>query len=182
MRIMSAVGTLESKLDGIFGKTAPVQIPENGRKAIVEYLPWINVVLGVLTLWTALTLWHWAHVASDVIDYANSLTQVYGGPALSKARLTSVVWLGLIVLIVEGLLLLAAFPGTRERKKSGWNLLFYAALINVAYGLVMLFSDYGGVGRLVSTLIGSVIGLYFLFQIRGYYTGQRTTATPLPKV
>jgi uncharacterized membrane protein HdeD (DUF308 family) len=64
---------------------------------------------------------------------------------------------------------IVAFPALRARKKSGWDLLFYAALLNIVYGFVTLFTDYGSVGNLVGTIIGSAIGLYFLFQIRSLY-------------
>ncbi len=175
---MGALQPLESKLDELLGKKSPVQLPDNARKTIVEYLPWINLVLGVLTLWTAWALWHWAHLANALVDYVNSLNQAYGGTAVVTHRLTGVIWLGLVVLVVEGLLFVAAFPGTRDRKKSGWDLLFYASLVNIVYGVVILFSDYGGVGRLITTLLGSVIGLYFLFQIRSYYTGRKSAVAP----
>ncbi len=68
---------------------------------------------------------------------------------------------------------IAAFPGTKARKKSGWDLLFYALLINVVYGIVVAFTDYGGFGSLIGSLVGSAIGAYFLFQIRvSYSTGK----------
>ena len=67
------------------------------------------------------------------------------------------------------------FPGTREKKKSGWNLLFYALLINVAYGFVVMFTDYGSVGSFIGSLIGSAIGGYFLFQIRSSYSKSAPT-------
>ena len=164
---MSALQPLETALEDIFVKKAPA-LPPNGKKALVTYLPWINLVLGLLTLYTAYWLWHWAHLANSLINYANSLSTAYGGPVVT-GRLTSGIWLGLIVLVVEALLYLAAFPATRERKKSGWDLMFYALIVNVVYGVVILFTSYGGVSSLISTLIGSGIGLYFLFQIRSSY-------------
>lgn len=178
---MAALTQLENKLDEVLGKKSPVQLPENARKVIVEYLPWINLVIGVFTLWGAWTLWRWAHLANTLVDYANQLSRAIGGTTVAAQRLTVVIWLGLITLAVEGVLMIAAFPGTRDRKKAGWNLLFYAALINVVYGVIILFSDYGGAGRFVGSLIGSVIGLYFLFQIRGYYTGRKSSATSSSK-
>ena len=178
---MAVLQTIETRLDEILGKKAPVQLPDNARRTLVEYLPWINLLLGVLTLWTAWVLWHWAHVANVLVDYVNSLNQAYGVAPVATRRLTAVVWLGIIVLLVEGLLFIAAFPGTRDRKKSGWDLLFYAALVNIAYGVVMLFSDYGGVGRLLGTLLSSVVGLYFLFQIRSYYTGRKAVSSTVAK-
>lgn len=174
---MRALTTLENKLDELLNKKAPVQIPESGRKTIVEYLPWVNLALGILTLATAWALWHWAHLANTFVDLTNTLSKTLGEEPVSVQRLTLVVWLGLIVLVVEGALFIAAFPATRNRQKSGWDLLFYAALVNMVYGVVILFSDYGGFGRLVMTLISTVIGLYFLFQIRGYYTGRRSASS-----
>jgi len=79
------------------------------------------------------------------------------------------VWLALGVLLVEAILYLLAFPATRDRKKSGWDLMFYAALVNIVYAVVVLFSNYGGIGSLLGSLIGSAIGLYLLFQIRASY-------------
>ncbi len=79
------------------------------------------------------------------------------------------IWLSIAVLVVEALLYIAAFNPTKARKKSGWDLLFYALLVNVAYGIVVAFTYYGGIGRLLGSLIGSAIGFYFLFQIRASY-------------
>lgn len=161
---------LEKSLDDFFVKKAP-PLPAGGKKFIVEYLPWINLILGVISLYTAWVLWHWAHFANTLVNYANSLSAAYGGPVVATNRMSIGIWLGIAVLAVEGLLYIAAFPGTRDRKKSGWNLLYYALLLNIVYGVVVLFTNYGGVGNLVSAVIGSAIGLYFLFQIRSSYAG-----------
>lgn len=165
---MSVLRSLEKNLDDFFVKQAP-PLPPNARKALVHYLPWLNLILGVLSLYSVYVIWHWAHLTNNLINYANSISAAYGGPLVSTNRLTFGIWLGLIVLAIEALLYLAAFPATRDRKKSGWNLMFYAFLVNVAYGVVILFTDYGGLGTLIWTLIGSGIGLYFLFQIRASY-------------
>lgn len=177
---MSSLQPLETALDDIFVKKAP-PLPPNSKKALVEYLPWINLVLGLLALYTVYLLWHWAHLATGLINYANTLNAAYGGPAIANVnRLGFGIWLGLIVLAVEALLYIAAFQATRDRKKSGWNLMFYALLVNIVYGVVILFTSYGGVGNLIGTLIGSAIGLYVLFQIRSSYL--KTPVTPADKV
>lgn len=172
---MSALKSLETSLEDIFVKKAPA-LPAGGKKALVEYLPWINLVVGLLSLWAAYALWQWAHVASRAIDYLNSISSLYGGQAVATNRMSVGIWLGLIVMAVQALLYLAAFPGLRDRKKSGWNLVFYALLVNVVYGVVVLFTDYGGVGNLIGSAIGSAIGFYFLFQIRGSYSGAKVPA------
>ena len=172
---MSALASLEKSLDEIFDKNAP-QLPAGLKKFIVQYLPYINLVIGVLTLVAAWSLWNAAHTVNSLVDYTSNLSAIYGGEQISTNRLTFTVWLALGVLIVEALIYLAAFPGTRARKKSGWNLLFYALLINLAYGIVVAFTDYGGFGSILGSLIGSAIGAYFLFQIRSSYTSGRKAA------
>jgi hypothetical protein len=168
---MGALEPLERNLDDFFVKQSP-PLPANAKKALVHYLPWINLVLGLLTLYSVYVIWHWAHLASNLINYANSISAVYGGPQISSNRLTFGIWLGLIVLALEAVLYIVAFPATRDRKKSGWDLMFYAFLVNVVYGVVILFTDYGGLGTLIWTLIGSAIGLYLLFQIRSNYSAR----------
>jgi hypothetical protein len=176
---MSALQPLENSLDDLFVKQAP-ELPLNGKKALVQYLPWISLFLGLISLWTVYVLWHWAHLANNLINYANSISAAYGGPMISNNRLSFGIWVGLTVLAVEALLYIAAYPGLRDRKKSGWDLLFYGLIINVVYGVVIAFTSYGGVGNLIWTLLGSAIGFYFLFQIRGSYKGARAKAGKKP--
>ena len=111
------------------------------------------------------------------MDYANNLSAAYGGTKIAVSHLTATVWLAIAVLAVEAVLYIAAFPGTKARKKVGWDLLYYALLINVVYGIVAAFTDYGGFGRLVGSVIGSAFGFYFLFQIRPV----TTAAARLPR-
>lgn len=163
---------LEAKLDKTV-KDLPFQLPEKSRKAIVEYMPWITLFIGVLSLWAAYALWNLARVAERFIDLSNSLSKIYGGENIARGNLTLAVWLGVALLAIEGVLYLLAFPALKAKKKAGWNLLFYGALLNLVHGVVMLFNDYGGVGRLFSTLLGSAVGLYFLFQIRSHYSAAK---------
>jgi hypothetical protein len=166
---MTSVSKLETTLEGVYKGTP--KLPSNAKKAIVQYLPWINLIFGILTLYSAWLLWHWAHTVNALLNYANSLAQAYGVATVSTANhLTIGAWIGLVILVVEGLLFLAAFPATRDKKKSGWDLLFYVGLINIVYAVAILFTTYGGVGGLIASLIGSAIGFYFLFQIKDAYT------------
>lgn len=172
---MSALQPLEKSLNDLFGKQAPA-LPSNAKKIIVQFVPWLSLIGGALMLYSAYILWDWANNVSPLVDYANQLSAAYGGPQIADDRLTIGIWVGLIVLAIEGLLYLAAFTGTRARKKSGWDLLFYATLLNIAYGAVIMFTNYGSVGSFIGTLIGSAIGFYFLFQIRELYSGGKAKA------
>lgn len=164
---MSVLQSLENSLNNLLVKKTPA-LPEGGKKALVTYLPWINLALGVLSLLMAYWLWQWAHLDSGLINYANSINAIYGGPVVTTNHLTFTIWLALAVLVVEALLYLAAFPATRDHKKSGWNLMFYAMLASVVYAIVTIFTNYGG-SHVISSLIGAAIGLYLLFQIRTSY-------------
>lgn len=166
---------LETKLNDVFGKRAP-QLPANGKKALVEWAPWVALVAGIVSLWAAYALWGWAHVASGLLDYANSLCTAYGGSNCNTAvdNMTLWVWLALAVLVVEGALYLLAFPGLHSRKKAGWNYLYWGALVNLVYAVISLFTTYG-LSSFIGSLIASAVGLWLLFQVRGMYTGERAT-------
>lgn len=178
---MAALDPLENKLNEIFAKNLPA-LPEGGKKFLVTYLPYINLILGVLVLLSVLSLWRWATAANDLVNNLNSLSEAYGGATITAGdRLGPVIWLALITLAVQGALYVASYPGTKARKKSGWNFMFYALLVNVAYGVVMVFSAYGGLGSLFGSLVGTSIGLYLLFQIRASYsTGKATKKAAKP--
>lgn len=120
-------------------------------------------------MWAAWAVYNAARATDSLVDLANQLSKMYGTEAVTS-RLSATVWLAVIVMVVEGVLWIAAYSGTKARKKSGWNLLFYAVLVNALYGLVTMFTYYGGFMSFVSYALGTVIGLYFLFQIRSYYT------------
>ena len=165
---MTALDNLEKSLETVFVKSAP-KLPEGGKRVLVQWLPWVNLVAGILMLWSVYALWNWAHQANSLINYANQLSQAYGGSTVAVRELTGMVWLGLVVLAIEGVLFLMAYSGTRTRSKRGWDLMFFALLVNLVYGVLVIFTDYGGVGNFIGYLVGSVIGLWLLFQIRDKY-------------
>lgn len=174
--------SIEKSLDELLVKKAPVQLPENAKKTIVEWLPWINLVFGVLQLWAALAFWQLAHLTNSLVDYANSLSAVTGNVA-PVSKLGLFFYVSLLVLVADGVLILAAFPGLRAKSKvRGWNLLFYGLVLNVVYGVFRLFTDIGGgFGSLFWSVVSSVIGAYILFQVRSYYTGVKSATKVAPK-
>jgi hypothetical protein len=169
---------LEENLNDIFVGKAP-KLPDGGKKALVEWAPVLNIIIGILTLFSAWTLWHWASLASGVINYANQLCNSYTGYVCNTpvSRFSVWLWLGVLFLAAEGLLYVFAYSGLKNRKKQGWNYLYYGALLNVAYAVISLLTSYDVAGHFVSALIGSAIGFYFLFQIRSAYLSG-TKATP----
>ncbi len=171
---MSQLDTIENKFEEAFVKKAPFQLPENAKKWIVQYSPYIGLVLGILGLWAALLLWRAAHRVNELIEGLDAFTRAYGvNTGVDEARLGVLFWLSFFALVAQSAVSIIAFPGLKERsKKRGWDLLFYSALFSLVYGVFNAFYDKSFMS-LVSSLIGSVIGFYFLFQIRSYYTAKK---------
>ena len=152
-------------------------LPEGGRKVLVKIWPVLALIFGVLQLLAAWSLWGLGHTANELVSYANQLSIAAGnGPVTQDLGLFY--YLGLAVLVVDAVILLMAVAPLNAHQKKGWDLLFLGAELNLVYGIVILFdSYYGGVGSLFSTLLGSAIGFYLLFQVRDYYTGAKKVET-----
>lgn len=162
---MPQLEKLETTLDDVLNKKAPVKIPENGRKSLAGALWWLALIFGVLSLWGAWALWRVGHWVDTWVDYANSMTSVYG----VSNELGVMYYLALVVLVVSAVMALLAAPGLKAMKKSGWNLLFYSMLVNAVYGVVVLFANYGGFGDMLVAFLGSLVGAYLLFQVRSQF-------------
>ena len=132
-------------LDYYLVQKAPFQIPDGGREWIVKYGPWIAVVLLILTLPPLLFA---LGIGAVVMPFAGV------GYAAGFTYLT------ILVLVNVGLTVLA-LPGLFARKIAGWNLLFYAQLVGFLTSLLS--------GSVLGGLIGLLISLYILFQVRGLY-------------
>lgn len=136
-------------LDNIFVKKAPFQLPDGAKEWLVKYGPWITLVLIVLLLPVILLA---LGVSAFVVPFvATADPRVTAG--LGFAWVFSLATLGLQV---------TALPGLFARKKSGWTLLLYATLINAVYNLLTF--QWG------SLIIGTVVSLYILMQIRSKYS------------
>jgi hypothetical protein len=124
---------------------APIQIPEAGREAIVRWGPWVLVVLLVITLPAALFILGLGALVAPFagVNYATG----FGISAIG--------------LLVTFALEAAALPGLFARKMSGWNLLFYARLVSIVASLLTFY--------LAGAVIGGLISLYLLFQVRSLY-------------
>ncbi len=132
-------------LDFYLVKKAPFQLPDGAKEWIVQWGPWITVVLFIISLPAVL-----------FVLGIGTLLLPFGG--LGYARGFS---LAVLTLCVQLVLMLAALPGLFARKMSAWTLLFYSQLVGVVSSLLS--------GSIVGGLIGGLIGLYILFQVRPLY-------------
>jgi hypothetical protein len=149
---------LESKLDELLVKKAPYHLPENFKKGLVSALPWVSVIVGALGLLGAYGVF-------QLIFWVDGIA-IYAGYAVNYSFM---LWVSLALLVAESVVSFMAFNPLRAKQKRGWDLLFWLALLNVAYAVVYLIAT-PNIMQFLFSLIGSVLGLYLLFQVRSYYT------------
>jgi hypothetical protein len=147
-----AKNSVDNVVDSLedFFKKAPA-LPANWREGLVKVTPWLALIFGVLGVLGALS-------AVGVLTAIAPLSVFSGAAGVASYGGTVVaawIWLAASVL------LLAAYPGTKARKYSGWSLLFWSVVVNTLGSVVA--------GELVSAVLGALIGFYFLFQIKSYY-------------
>lgn len=166
--VQKNINALEKWLEGI-NKQLP-QIPKKGRDVIAQLAPWLALAGGVLTLLSAWWFWQAGHSVNELVDMSNNWSRMYGGPTIESTPSLGFTWyFALVLLVVQAVLLLAAFPKLKDGKKAGWNLLFYNALLAALIGVVYLFTPNYGFGGLFSSLVGAAIGFYLLFQVRDHF-------------
>ncbi len=132
-------------LDYYLVKKAPVQIPDNAKEWLVQYGPWITIVVLVLTLPALLAL---LGLGAVLVPFG----------AVGYGAGFGLIAIGLVV---EMALTVMALPGLFARKMSGWTLLFYGRLVSIVARALA--------GAIVSALVVGVISLYVLFQVRSLY-------------
>lgn len=159
---------LEKAVANFYSKSINLNLPVNGRKWLADNVWWIALVGGILSLWGAWSYWQVAHYASDLVNWANQISQTYGGS--TTVNTIGFTWyLVLAAMAAQAALFLLAFQQLKVHKKSGWNLLFYASYVSVLTGVFYLFVSGYGFGNFIGMVIGTLIGWFFLFQIRSYF-------------
>jgi hypothetical protein len=144
----STIGQLESKLKLYLVDKAPA-IPKQWRELIVKIAPWLSVIMAVMALPAIL--------AAFGLTAALKPFAYVGGFGYGGAGFT----LGWIFTLVIMVLEVSAIPGLFKRTKGAWSLLFYATLLTAVQNLIFF--------NLGSLIIGTLLGLYILFQVKEYY-------------
>ena len=158
---------LDNNLASLY-KRVPA-LPSKTKAWLVQWLPWGSLIGGFFTLGSVWAAWNWTH-DNAWIDYENKLNALYGGPIISRHSTGPLLWLALLLLLTEAVLYLLAVSRLCRRDRSGWDYLFYAALLNTLYGLAAVFTSYGGIGSFLGAVLSSAVALYLLYQIRDRYT------------
>lgn len=140
-------GQLETTLNLYFKDKAPA-MPDSVKEALVKYGPYITAIMMFFALPIILGLLGLGAMMSP-FAYMGGLR--YGLGFTFSSLFT------IAILVMQGL----ALPALFKRQKSGWNFMFYVALLQAVENLLRF--DLGGL------VIRSVISFYILFQIRSYY-------------
>jgi hypothetical protein len=139
-----------SSLENVF-KQAP-KLPENVQETLVSIAPWIALIFGILNILVG--------VGAFVGSIGLSALALFGG-----AQAGIIVFVIGVISVVTGALMLMAYPKLKTRQYKGWELLFWADMVSA---VTFVLSIFGGSIDLGS-IIGVLIGLYLLFQIKGHY-------------
>lgn len=159
---------LESSLDGFFVKKVGFKLPDSGKKVLISAFPWLALIGGVLALLGAWSLFSLATLAQNLTDPTFNAGLGFS----SFYQYTSVLlWVNFVVLLVEGAMLIGAYWPLRSKKILGWRLVYWVALINLIYTVVYIFINPSFFSTVFS-LLATVIGLFLLFQVRGFYLGE----------
>ncbi len=147
-------------------------ISDSARESVAKVLPALALIFGVFQLAAAYWVFKLARVAEQVDNFVRSYSALTGvNTGLSSIDKT-MIYLGAAVLLVDAVILLMAYSGLNTRKKKGWDLLFLAGVLNVAYSVVSLFINGRGFSSFLFGLIGSAFGFWLLFQVRSKFSGK----------
>lgn len=148
-------GDLITMLEPYFTKQAPFQIPAKWRENLVEWIPWINLIVGILLLPAVLV----------TLGLAGFVSVVAVSAGVTEGPLVLISGLFLVVSIA---LLFITFPGLKARKLSAWKLVFWADIVFFVYGVFNSLGT-GMIFNVLMQALSTIIGLYVLFQIKSYY-------------
>jgi hypothetical protein len=138
---------LENLFDEYLVKKAPA-LPANIKELLVNFAPWIIIISIILAVPAILAVLGFGTLFAP-------LGYVF------RARLGLLYILSIIFLLVTLLIRVMALPGLFNRTRKAWNLLYYSVLLNAVYSLLTV--------SIVGFLLGTLISLYLLFQVKEYY-------------
>lgn len=137
---------LENWFEENLGRKAP-QLPEKWREIIVKIAPWVTLIVMILALPAILIVLGLGTVLTP-FAYLGGVT--YGAGYMISMGL----------LIVSLILEVMAIPGLFKRSLKGWRFAYWATLVSALSYIL---------GLEIVSLIGTVLSLYILFQVKKLY-------------
>jgi hypothetical protein len=144
----SSMKTLDTTLEQYLVKQAPFAIPARWQEVLVKLIPWLTLIFFILSLPLILAFFG----LSAFLLPASFIGGVNAGFGYMLA---------MIVLAVTLVLEALAIPGLFKNSIAAWRLLMYSTLVNAVYNLITF--NLGGL------IIGTLLSLYILYQIKHHY-------------
>lgn len=138
---------LETTLAGWFGKLP--NLPQSARDILVKLAPYFAIIGLVLSLPVILFFLGLGALASPILALGGAWSTLSGG------------MLGVVYAIASVVLLGLSIKGLFARSASGWQYMYYNALLGAAYSILQF--DIAGL------IIGTGISMYILFQVKSSY-------------
>jgi CDP-diglyceride synthetase len=157
--IMELLDTVEKKCDEI--NLSLPSLPYQVKEIVVKFAPYfsiISVIFGGIAIIVFLAVY------ISFFGIIGASWMIYGAPLRSGI----LGWIQMMLLAISFIFTIRAIPGLFARSRDGWLWLFYSQIIMVVVDIL---------GFQIGNIIGIVIGFYFLFQIKTYYT--TTTITKI---
>ena len=141
------LASLEAFFQKYFVEKAPFHLPEKAKEVIVKISPWISLILLIIALPLLLAAFGFSLVTAPIAAAV--------GHSLGFSF-----WLAWIFILATVILEAMAISPLMKRQMRGWRFVYWAMLLAVISNVVSI--NWGG-------LIGNVIGLYILFQVKSKY-------------
>lgn len=155
---MQQLAGLEDGLNTFF-KGLP-HLPKEWRHWLADNVWWLVLIGIVLGAFGVLGL-------VPVVLGISIFTGIVAGPAAGAlVIITGIV--NMAVLVVSVVLEAMAVTPLKAKQKRGWDLLFLVSLVAFA-GSVLNAIITGNIGHILGLLVGTLIGLYLLFEVRMYF-------------
>ncbi|HRH93223.1 MAG TPA: hypothetical protein PKV72_01680 [Candidatus Peribacteria bacterium] len=127
-------------------------LPQNARQTVVDVAPWLALIGGVLGL--------------AAVFSASAFTSMLFTFSFFRYGIFPLLYVvSMLCVFAAALLELMAYQPLTQRRKAGWNFMFYALLINVVSFVLSIFAGYGNGGH----IIGLLVGFWLLFEVRDAY-------------
>lgn len=144
------IAQLESMLDEYMVKKAPFALPLGLKEFLATVAPYLIIISAIFAVPALLAAFGLSAVFAPL-----SMMGGYGygwGPSMMISLAVS----GIVIVIQ-----VIAVPGLFKRTKASWNLLYYVSLIQLVGNVLSM--------HVIGTIIGAIIGWYFLFQMKEMY-------------
>lgn len=149
----SNLSSLEATLEEYLVDKAPFQLPKNIKELIVSFAPWLIIIFLVLSL----------PAVFSIIGFSSMMgPYMMGGMMRYGYHFGPLWWVSMALIVVSVVFEALAIKGLFAKTMQGWKYVFYAQLISI---VAMLFQ-----GNLPGAVLGGLIGLYILFQVKEMYT------------